>query len=589
MDTDGDGLHDDIEIELFRTDPTIRDENRNGIDDGDERRTYEIPANDLGVTGTVTGPGNISKQFVLIKNHNLLVNQIESIKSFKINEFGSNLSFDISVPLPDAVGQHPILLKYIDNEARFMEVNQQKYDKKTNTIQATTDGGIFVVVSEEDYKKVTKENKKLKKLDKIILKGLKTLDKPISFLNLPNFEIKSSMIEDIEKKIDGEIHTIENAFRVETGNKSTIYQIDSIYQDQQTNQIFATGVSITAESGMSPVIFIHGLNSSPAGAFEINMKWENDFDHADANENIDSTESYTGNTYSWAENQPYSNVDVHFIDSYQNGDDDIIELPERLIENNGYTPNVDLFAFQYGANNHVGIAGDDLGSFIAGLRQHVSSISSYQTFDIIAHSKGGLVSRHFIETSTDGTHDITRLITFGTPHMGVNNSAADDLDRWKSRLWDPFVGDTECETLQGEDQYNNYHYGHPYTKYFAFAGVEDDLEDIPDANENQYYIISNNNDVQTIDANSYENWYINTYNITDSCDGIGNICGFGDGWVSLDSALGSDLDPDSPQQISHVDMTKKWLWIGVDGGHSEFKRLFASYTRVEEILKGLHD
>ncbi|GAE94556.1 hypothetical protein JCM21714_3721 [Gracilibacillus boraciitolerans JCM 21714] len=179
---------------------------------------------------------------------------------------------------------------------------------------------------------------------------------------------------------------------------------------------------------MPPIIFIHGLNSSPSSAWELNMKWENDYGHADANEGISSTESFTGNTYSWAENQPYSNVDTHYIDSYDNGDDSIIELPERLIEYNSYTPNVDLFAYQYGANNHVGIAGDDLESFIQGLRTHVDSISSYQDFNIIAHSKGGLVSRHFIEL-TDGTLDIDRLITFGTPHFGVNNSAAGDLDR----------------------------------------------------------------------------------------------------------------------------------------------------------------
>lgn len=591
IDTDGDGLHDDIEIEIFETNPTIRDENGNGVVDGDEKRTYEIPANELGVTGTVTGPGNMPKQFVVIENHNLLVNQIGGLKSFDINEFGSKLSFDITVPLLDkAVDQQPILFKYKDNEVQFIEVKKQKYDKTTNSIQATTDGGTHVVLSKEDYKDVVKENKKLKKLNKKILKELKKQDKSIRFLNFPNYEIKASQIQDIDKEVgDGKIRTIEDAFQVENGDKSAIYQIDSVYQEESTNQIFATGVAMTAESGMAPIIFIHGMNSSPAGAFEINMKWENDYGHADANESIDSTESYTGNTYSWAENQPYSNVDVHFIDSYQNNDDNIIELPERLIEYNGYTPNVDLFAYQYGANNHVGIAGDDLGSFISGLRTYVSSIPSYQDFNIIAHSKGGLVSRHFIETATDGTHDITRLITFGTPHMGVNNSALGDLDRGNSRLWDPNIADDDSETLQGEDAYDANHRGHPYTKYFAFAGVKDDLEDVPDAEENQYYIVPNNNDVQTVDANSYENWYANRYNITDSCNGISNICGFGDGFVSIDSALGSDLDPDSPQQISHVDMTKKWLWIGVDGGHSEFKRLYASYTRVEAILKGLHD
>ncbi|GAE94557.1 hypothetical protein JCM21714_3722 [Gracilibacillus boraciitolerans JCM 21714] len=203
IDTDGDGLHDDIEIETFGTNPTIADENGNGLDDGDERRTYEIPSNDLGgVTGTVNGPGNMPKQFVVIENHNLLVNQMESLKAFEINEFGSNLSFDITVSLPpsEAVDKKPILLKYKDNQAQFIKVKKQKYDKKTNTIQATTDGGILIVQSKEDYKNVVKENKKLKKLNKNILKDLKKQDKSIKFLNLPNYEIKASQIQSIDKK-----------------------------------------------------------------------------------------------------------------------------------------------------------------------------------------------------------------------------------------------------------------------------------------------------------------------------------------------------------------------------------------------------
>jgi Palmitoyl protein thioesterase/Bacterial TSP3 repeat len=584
MDTDGDGLHDDVEIEIFHTDPLAKDENDNDVADGSETRTYPLPDNETGVRGTVKGIGNIPKQFAIVKNTNILIGKMENFKAFNVNSFGQDLSFTITISLPDdAIGEDPVLLHYKKGEARFTKIKKQSYDKKTNEISAATPGGSFVVVSKREYKTFKKEGKKLKKLEKQNFKTMKNNDTSIKLLDMPGFELKMGDIKDIKNNNNAHHpHVFKDAFELHDGEKSTIYQVDSFFQEESTGQYYITSSAALTENGLPPVIFIHGLASSPSGAWELNMKWENDYGHADANETISSSESYTGNTYSWAENQPYSNVDTHFIDSYQNDGDGKIEQAERLIEYDGYIPNENLFAFQYGANNHVGIAGDDLGDFINGLRENVDTISPYQDFTIIAHSKGGLVSRHYIETSTNGSEAINRLITFGTPHYGVNNSLTGDMDRANSELWGT-GSDSDCEELNGENE------GHFFTDYYAFSGVEDDLEDIPDSEEDQYHSISLNNNVTVTPGNSYHHWYTNKYNIEDSANGISNISGFGDGSVSIDSSLGSDLDPESPQQLSHVDMKKKWLWIGNQGGHSEFKRLYATYTRLKDILTGAYD
>lgn len=487
------------------------------------------------------------------------------MKSFHVNAIESDdLSFELVVPLDvDGNNSIPVLLEYIDGEGRFEKVKDQGYDKKTNSIEATVEGGYYIVQSSKDFNSSLKKDKSLKELNKsAAIKDLKQEGKKIKFLDLPNFELSASELKDITMKNDDEIVTIKDAIVVKSGEKEATYKVKSLFKDLVSGETYATIEASSSETDNVPVVFIHGLSSSPSGAWGIDMYWDNVL-MAKSEESIGLGESYTGNTYLSEEYEPYTNVDVHFIEGISNDGEMADDLRDA-----GYVVNKELFTFQYYANGHVGDAGEAIDDFINGIRNNV--FGDTRDVNIIAHSKGGLVSRYAIEANSQSSN-IDRLITFGTPHFGVNNSSLGDLDRYNSVLWQGNDSDPYCEPLNGESHIN--------TNYYLFAGMNQNLYYIDNSAEDQYHEVPLRNDVSITDANSYHTWLAANYKADPSLD-------YGDGYVSLDSGLGSDLDPQSPQEFSNVDVTKKWLWIGVDGGHSDFKKLPRSTQLVQDILDG---
>lgn len=93
--------------------------------------------------------------------------------------------------------------------------------------------------------------------------------------------------------------------------------------------------------------------------------------------------------------------------------DDLI----ATLDENGYTPNVNLFTFPYEWR--------DSNVFTANLLDHkidqVKLICGCDKVDIVAHSMGGLVARAYIQ-SIDYDNDVDQIIFLGTPHKGSPES-----------------------------------------------------------------------------------------------------------------------------------------------------------------------
>jgi pimeloyl-ACP methyl ester carboxylesterase len=80
---------------------------------------------------------------------------------------------------------------------------------------------------------------------------------------------------------------------------------------------------------------------------------------------------------------------------------------------NGYTANVNYFEFPYEWRNENAVTAEKLAQKI----EEVRNESKISKVDLVAHSMGGLIARHYIESS-NYDEDIDQLITLGTPHRG---------------------------------------------------------------------------------------------------------------------------------------------------------------------------
>ena len=96
------------------------------------------------------------------------------------------------------------------------------------------------------------------------------------------------------------------------------------------------------------------------------------------------------------------------------------------LDQNGYTPNVDLFTFPYEWRDSNILNADLLKNkiseviancFAANPDLLALSSSKCDKVDLVAHSMGGLVARAYIQ-SVDYASDVDQLIFLGTPHKG---------------------------------------------------------------------------------------------------------------------------------------------------------------------------
>lgn len=109
--------------------------------------------------------------------------------------------------------------------------------------------------------------------------------------------------------------------------------------------------------------------------------------------------------------------------AYKNGNlviDPILHTYDDLIatlDENGYTPDVDLFTFPYEWRDSNVLS----AAFLRNKINEVQEICQCEKVDLVAHSMGGLVARQYIQSNHYG-NDVDQLIFLGTPHKGSPKS-----------------------------------------------------------------------------------------------------------------------------------------------------------------------
>ena len=88
-----------------------------------------------------------------------------------------------------------------------------------------------------------------------------------------------------------------------------------------------------------------------------------------------------------------------------------------FLDDNGYTPNTDLFAFPYEWRDSNAVNAQLLRNKI----QQIKLANNWPKVDVVAHSMGGLLAREYI-ASSEYEDDVDQLITLGTPHRGSPNA-----------------------------------------------------------------------------------------------------------------------------------------------------------------------
>ncbi|WP_126428384.1 lipase family alpha/beta hydrolase [Brevibacillus marinus] len=576
-DTDHDKLSDGTEVLFYDTNPNESDEDSDGKLDGEVNRTYTLPENEWGVEGTATGTGDLPMKIVIRETPILLLQQLEAPVSFELLSLDETAHYSISIPLDndniDAKGE-PILFKYLDGKGQLIPVENQKLNNKQKTLEAEfTGGGSFVVLPKKEWDNVTLTNKHIFK-DKY--KGQKFKGKA-KLIGLPGFEITSEDLNSdgvlvLKKKMKGvKSKSLDNSeTETITGTREARYLIDELYESDETT--FLTVKAISAESGYQETILIHGWNGDST-TWGLYQDWDNDGRQAEAEQDI-AMNNFTKSYYLEGDTEPYSNIDVQFI-SRINTYTDSGELGAWLVWSAGYTPNKDLFIFEYENDYSVRIAAGHLEDVIEELKDH-NIIDG--DVNLLAHSMGGLVARYYVE-NLDGYYNVDRLITLGTPHFGSDlafwNS---DLNRLLSELWNEDVNDGRY-MLNG----NRGEIAEDWTEYFGIAGVDLGFQAHEEGLEGLYF-------TGTGVPEDWESWdYYVRYKFQDDYPlSRVDYPVISDNVVPIDSALGSDQDWFDP--LPSVLMHKRYIiFHNKYGGHSEMRKYSELRDLIVEILQGDDD
>jgi pimeloyl-ACP methyl ester carboxylesterase len=550
QDTDSDNLSDGVEVKFFHLNPLQADEDGDGQLDGQTARSFALPQNDLGIKGTATGIGDLPFKFTVRNSPILFVQSTTAaVASFDIENLDSSVSFQVSVPVPEGSAKDLALFHYNTKNATYDRVKGQTFDKETNAIEAEfTDGGSFVLMSEKDYKASLRAEKAEYKGKYKAFKGKAKL------VGAPGVEIDGAAI-------DG-----EGVFTIEKDGKKAQYKVNDMQVSGTDTTL--TAMSITTESGLQPTILVHGLLGS-SKTWGFNNLWSNGATPK-AESAISSTQSFTHTTYASGATSTFSNIDVHYITSVS----DTAEMGPILDTNKGYTRNVDLFIYEYDSDGHVATAANGLKGFISGLRSK-AIIASTQDVNLMGHSKGGLVSRYYIENLA-GSANVTRLVTLGTPHYGSDLSTFGDMDRDDSELWLNNGSDSVCNAFTNS---------HPYTKYFAFGGFNASAGDLNATSPSQRGVWSVGKLTDSYDAD-VRTRFANAGNAI-SWFSYGDI---GDTAVNIDSAMGSDKDPDYSGTLPTLTFQKRWyIFHETYGEHSPMRKYSTVQNLATSVLAGSYD
>lgn len=574
-DTDEDDIKDGIEIKYLKSDPKNPDENGNGKPDGAEKHEYSFPDNDFKINGKMIGVSNVPHKVIVRETPILLVQELDSVLSFNIVSLDPSIEYKLSIPIQEKnKDEKYILFRYDQDKVELNPILEQKYNNKTDSVHAEfSGGGTFVLLSGktwEEYKpqKNTKKDKFKKFKGKAKLKNLPIELDGEKINSDGTFKISKIISYEDDVSLD-DIDTLD-ANSAQGNNKVLLeatYKVEEVYEENDGNVL--TARAVTTQSGRTPIIMVHGLMGG-ASTWGFEDKWYHiGYDEPWAAEPIRSYETITGTSYATNEESSYSNIDVHSITGIVNDD----ELGSKLIIDYGYTPNEDIFAFIYNADGSAGCvreAANHLNTVIGDLKNSVFS-SSVQDVNLVAHSMGGLVSRYLVENIKAA--DVERLITIGTPHFGSDQAPFGDLDRDDSELWNG------SRKLENDFTRPIIGFGGWKPSYNTLVGNFGDLRNI--------YATG----VGIGPGNLYSSW--NEYVNEKYYDNTGNYPLYGDiedGPVNIDSALGSDYDPEESFGEDPVGMNKRFLiWDNVYGDHSGMRLHPRMPFYVEKALTGSYD
>lgn len=655
-DTDGDMIDDGAELLDYLLDANNADQDGDGTLDGFVKRAYQLPANDYGITGTITGTGNTSESFYINRSPILIVKMMPSAKTFLLegledSEFAINVPYQAEGNKSDMR-----LFRYVEDQVKLELIQKQHVDPTTNTIKAEfTGGGTFVVLSMSDYQKSLRPaqatyrgpHKPFKGKAQVIglpgvfvegeelnADGLFTVTSTQYGLTAttdpyypppvddgggstggtviteptyppppdsgdtggttggtttePTVETEEVVLQpSTEPELDptsdqgdGTATTTTEGTDVTTADPMTVdpyadgseplsstYQVKEMQESPDGSYVEVDATYSTSQTGLTPTILVHGLGGH-SGTWGLKNLWLNNNSVAWPNETVSGySESFTGKTYSVYYSQPYSNIDVHYITGWSNS----AEIGPDL-ENRGYRRNKELFIFEYHSTGHVGSGGRNLRDFIYNLK--VKGKIPYAPVNLIAHSKGGLVSRYYIETLS-GSANVKRLITLGTPHFGSDWMWANtDMDRSYSDLWN---------SSQNKDSYCSYFTNsRPYTRYFMFGGFKASSTYLNAAGLRGVYSVG------TL-SGSYDRDVRNRFSSKGVTVTYGDI---GDTAVNIDSAMGSDKDPDysGTKATMSTNVKKRWyIFHETYGQHSDMRKYSTVKSLISSTLKGYYD
>lgn len=163
-----------------------------------------------------------------------------------------------------------------------------------------------------------------------------------------------------------------------------------------------------------PVILLHGRGDNSSGCFgAINRVTKGDLKVQEIIKGF-SNDGYSTDNKRYIKDL-YSNVFNQEIQEIIEENDDE-KFPYNLayeLESQGYEKNKTLFVFNYPNMDFVKENAEILKLYI----ENLYKAYGYTQFDLVGHSKGGLVSRYYIE-NLEGRKNIRKLITINTPHWG---------------------------------------------------------------------------------------------------------------------------------------------------------------------------
>lgn len=140
------------------------------------------------------------------------------------------------------------------------------------------------------------------------------------------------------------------------------------------------------------------------------------------------------------------------------------------LDENGYTPDVDLFTFGYDWRNSNVATAEALKEKI----DEVKEVCACAKVDLVAHSMGGLVARQYIQSAAYAD-DVDQLIFLGTPHRGAPKAYA----MWEGGAFvTPSVFDRLTQRfLKGDARLHGYSSTFAYLREHPVTSVQELLPD----------------------------------------------------------------------------------------------------------------